>query len=276
MTDPTWGMDEPQVPARPMTALGWGRVVVKLPILFVVNFVPLLVLLALRVVERPLFGPARPITPWITQGVCRLSLRLLGVRLRIEGAPLTGGEAMVANHSSWLDIYALNAATRLYFVSKAEVASWPGIGWLARATGTLFIARDRRQAAAQIEILRGRLAAGHKLLFFPEGTTTDGQRVLPFKPTLFAAFLDPVLKETLKVQPVSVQYHVPKGEDPRFYNWWGDMGFGPHLIAILSAGLRGEIRVRYGAALSASAFNNRKVLAKEAEEAVRLGKAPGG
>ena len=96
---------------------------------------------------------------------------------------------VVANHASWLDIFALNAPQRIYFVSKDEVRDWPGIGWLARATGTVFIARKSREAGVQARLFETRMAAGHRLLFFPEGTSTDGRRVLPFKTTLFAAFL---------------------------------------------------------------------------------------
>jgi lyso-ornithine lipid O-acyltransferase len=138
--------------------------------------------------------------------------------------------AVVANHSSWMDIFALNARKRVYFVSKAEVARWPGIGWLARATGTVFINRDPKEARAQQTVFEARLKAGHKLLFFPEGTSTDGQRILPFKSTLFGAFFAPDLRDILWVQPVTVIYTAPPGEDPRFYAWWGDMSFGGHLL----------------------------------------------
>jgi lyso-ornithine lipid O-acyltransferase len=92
--------------------------------------------------------------------------------------------ALVANHASWLDIFTLNACDRIYFVSKSEVAGWPGIGWLARATGTVFINRQGREAQMQKLLFEARLRAGHRLLFFPEGTSTDGQRVLDFKSTL--------------------------------------------------------------------------------------------
>ena len=146
----------------------------------------------------------------------------------------------VANHASWLDIFALNARKRVYFVSKSEVARWPGIGWLARATGTVFIRRDAREAQAQTEIFETRLDAGHKLLFFPEGTSTDGQRVLPFKIDAFRGLLRAGAARHLRIQPVTVIYTAPTGEDPRFYGWWGDMGFGPHL-------LQGAGRTRPGA-----------------------------
>ena len=171
------------------------------------------------------------------------------------------------------DIFALNASKRIYFVSKAEVAAWPGIGWLARATGTVFIKRDRNKAREQIDVFKDRLAAGHKLLFFPEGTSTDGQLVLAFKPTLFAAFFDPVLIDRMRVQPVTVRYEAPQGADPRFYGWWGDMDFGPHLLATLAAPRQGRVTVIYHQPVKLTDFADRKHLALALETTVRSGLA---
>ena len=179
--------------------------------------------------------------------------------------------AVVANHSSWLDIFSLNAAKRVYFVSKAEVARWPGIGWLARANGTVFIRRDVRDAAAQREVFAERLRLGHKLLFFPEGTSTDGLRVLSFKPTLFAAFFAEELMDFLWVQPVTVVYHAPQGEEARYYGWWGEMEFAPHLLKTLGARRQGRVEVVWHQPLKVSEFQNRKALAKAAENIVRQG-----
>ena len=162
--------------------------------------------LALRLIERPLFGPARPMTPRIAMGVSRAAIALIGMDYRVTGRPMEGQGAVVANHVSWLDIFALNACQQVYFVAKEEVAGWPLVGWLARATGTVFIRRDRRDAAHQKALLEDRLRAGHRLLFFPEGTSTDGLRVLDFKPTLFAAFFAEGLGTALRIQPVSVVY----------------------------------------------------------------------
>lgn len=239
--------------------------------LAILVFGGLLILLLLRLVERPLFVLRRPVTPFITQFVCRTAFVLLGIRYITQGAPMQGAGAVVANHASWLDIFALNARKRIYFVSKSEVAGWPGIGWLARATGTVFIRRDRGELRSQIAVFRDRLAAGHKLLFFPEGTSTDGLRVLPFKPALFAAFFDPALRDTLQMQAVSVVYRAPEGSDPRFYGWWGDMDFGPHLVATLAAKRQGEVHVIYHPPLKVSEFADRKALARALEAQVRAG-----
>jgi 1-acyl-sn-glycerol-3-phosphate acyltransferase len=231
----------------------------------------LAILLLVRLIERPLCGLRRPITPYITQFVCRGAFVLLGIRYRSEGTPMQGAGAVVANHSSWLDIFALNARKRIYFVSKSEVAGWPGIGWLARATGTVFIKRDRSEVSNQITLFRDRLAAGHKLLFFPEGTSTDGLQVLAFKPALFAAFFDPALRDSLHMQAVTVNYSAPAGADPRFYGWWGDMDFGPHLLSTLAAARQGSVQVIYHPPVQVADFADRKVLAKAMEATVRGG-----
>lgn len=179
--------------------------------------------------------------------------------------------ALVANHSSWLDIFALNAATRLYFVSKAEVAGWPGIGLLAKITGTVFIARDRGQARAQQDVFEDRLLAGHRLLFFPEGTSTDNFRVLPFKSTLFAAFFTEKLRNTLYIQPISVVYTAPEGQDPRFYGWWGDMDFGPHALIMLAQPRGGSVKVICHPPVPVRDMEDRKAMAVTMEKAVRQG-----
>lgn len=263
--------DAPEPDHAKISPMGWVRVVWRGVPLGILVFGCLILLLVLRLIERPLFGLRRPWTPFITQFVCRSAFVLLGMGYHREGEPMRGPGAVVANHSSWLDIFALNAAKRIYFVSKAEVAAWPGIGWLARATGTVFIKRDRREAATQITVFRDRLRAGHKLLFFPEGTSTDGLVVLPFKPTLFAAFFDPALAETLRLQAVTLCYQGPDDADPRFYGWWGDMNFAPHLLSTLAAKRQGRVTVKYHPPINLTNFPNRKALAKALEDQVRAG-----
>lgn len=255
-------------PGMPSGLLGWIIGAVRAAVLIPLVFGGLLLLLLVRLVERPIFGMHRPLTPWITQFVCRSALLFLGMTYRVRGQPLKGAGAMVANHSSWLDIFALNAATRLYFVSKSEVAGWPGIGWLARATGTVFVRRERKEAGNQVRLFRDRLSAGHRLLFFPEGTSTDGRQVLPFKPTLFAAFFGPEFEE-LSLQAVTLNYKAPAGQDPRYYGWWGNMDFGPHLWSTLATLKQGEIEVIYQEPVKITDFKDRKELARALETQVR-------
>jgi 1-acyl-sn-glycerol-3-phosphate acyltransferase len=265
---PTWEGTPPPPQAR-IGPVGWLRVGVKGPALALLFFGGLGILLLIRFVERPVHGIQRPWTPWISQVVCRSAFVILGMRHVARGERMASPGAVVANHSSWLDILALNARKRVYFVSKAEVARWPAIGWLAKATGTVFISRVAREAKAQKALFEARLGAGHKLLFFPEGTSSDGLRVLPFKSTLFAAFLTPELRDFVRIQPVTVVYEAPPGEDPQFYGWWGDMDFGTHLLKILAAPRQGTVTVTYHQPVAASDFADRKALARHCEATVR-------
>jgi 1-acyl-sn-glycerol-3-phosphate acyltransferase len=245
------------------------RIVMRAAALIVLVFGGLIVLLLVRLIERPLCGQSRPVTPHITQLVCRNALRILGMGFHMTGTPMVARGAVVANHSSWLDIFALNAAKRIYFVSKSEVARWPGIGWLARATGTVFIERNPARARLQTQLFQDRLLAGHKLLFFPEWTSTDGQQVLPFKTTLFQAFMAEELRSQISVQPVAVIYRAPKGMDARFYGWWGSMAFGTHLLATLAPARSGAVEVIYCPPLRVADYSDRKALAAACEHAVR-------
>ena len=264
----TWRDGPDLVPARP-GAGGWVRALLRGGPLILLLLSGLAVTTALRLVERLLCGLRRPVTSWVTVVVCRGALRLLGLRPQVLGRPMREAGAMVANHSSWLDIIALNAQAPVVFVAKSEVAGWPGIGLLARATGTLFIRREARsEVAEQARAMAERLRRAETLLFFPEGTSTDGRRVLPFKPALFAGLLSPGLPADMAVQPVTLSWEAPKGEDPRFLAWWGGMDFGPHALAVLAASRRGNVRITFHSPVPVNG-RDRKSLAAEAETAVR-------
>jgi 1-acyl-sn-glycerol-3-phosphate acyltransferase len=262
-----WIEDRPP-PVR-IGSAGRVRALLRIGLVGGLTYGCLVLLLLVRLVERPLCGLDRPVTPGITRFVCRNALRLMGLRLTVTGAPMRERGALVANHGSWLDIFVLNAIDRLYFVSKAEVAAWAGIGWLARATGTVFIARKGSEAKLQEALFRDRLQAGHRLLFFPEGTSTDTLRVVPFKSTLFAAFFADGLREVLSVQPVTVVYRAPPGQDARFYGWWGDMEFAPHLLRVLAQAPQGSVEVTWHPPLRVADFADRKALAAACEATIR-------
>ena len=258
------------VPTKAAIGLGgWSRVLLRGGVLGSLTFGCLGLLLLIRVIERPIFGQARPITPHITQFVCRAAFWIMGITLRIQGRPMVQRGAVVANHGSWLDIFALNAAQRVFFVAKSEVAGWAGIGWLARATGTVFIARKSAEAKVQQGLFEARLRAGHRLLFFPEGTSTDARRVLPFKPTLFAAFYTHGMEHVMHVQPATVIYHAPKGADARFYGWWGDMDFGPHLKMVLAAFRQGSVEIILHDPVAVDRYPDRKALSTQCEAVIR-------
>lgn len=266
----TWYSDEP-APDIPRRVGDLPRVIMRGGLLGLVILAGVLATLPLRAIERPFHGRHRPWSPAVTQWVCRSVFTILGMRHRIQGTPISGPGAVVSNHVSWLDIFALNARKRIYFVAKSEVARWPGIGALARLAGTVFIRRDRREAKAQTDIFSERLAAGHRLLFFPEGSSTDGMQVLTFKTSLFEAFFKLQMTRPMQVQPVTVLYHAPEGQDPRFYGWWGDMTFGAHLRQVLAAPRHGGVTVVYHAPLNVAEFTDRKALASAARAQVLSG-----
>ncbi len=269
---PTWTSDAPPRPQK-VTPLGWAVLVLRLLALLAIILPGVLLVLILRVAEPVFFGKRHPLTARLQRRAIWAGLRIIGLRYRREGQPMHGHGAVVANHASWMDIFALGAGQAIVFVSKAEVAGWPGIGFLARIVGTVFISRNPRQADAQRAQLRAELDAGRKLLFFPEGTSTDGMRVLPFKSSLFAAFAD--LEDDLRIQPVTVVYIAPDGvTEPRFYGWWGDMDLGPHMVQVLSRLRQGGVRVIYHPPLSVRDFPDRKALALALETSVRSAMPP--
>ena len=270
MSDPVWDSRIPPVlPKAPR--FGVLRAFVRgIPVfLLIVLCMPLMLLT--RAVEALFVGKRRPYSSFFPRFVSRNALRLFGIGLQVNGTPMQHHGAVVANHSSWLDIFVLNACQRIFFVSKAEVANWPGIGTMAKATGTVFITRERREAARQKQLFEERLHMGHKLMFFPEGTSSDSLRVLPFKPTLFAAFFTPELIDELWVQPVTVHYVAPEGQEPRFYGWWGDMSFAHSLVQVLMARPQGAVHVTFHDPIAVAAVKDRKDMARRCEAAVRSG-----
>ncbi len=201
----------------------------------------------------------------------KVCLWLCGVRLNRVGTPLQDGGAMVANHAGWLDIFSLLSADRIAFVSKDDVARWPVVGILSRQIGTIYISRKRSAAARSAEQLEERLLQGGKLCFFPEGTSTDGQRVLRFRSSLFSPFLSPRLQGRIEIQPVTVAYHPANGLPATFYGWWGDMALGGHLQAIFALSGGGRVDVVFHTPVSPQDFADRKALAAYCENTVRNG-----
>jgi len=209
----------------------------------------------------------------------RLVCALFGIQVRVRGEPVRDeGVLMVANHTSWADILIFSAATPLCFVAKAEVARWPLFGTLARLQRTVFVERERRSATGEVrDVIRDRLRAGETLLLFPEGTSHDGNRVLPFKSALLGG-AESVLAsgKHVTVQPVSAAftslYGLPMGRENRpLFAWYGDMEMVPHLWEALKAGPL-DVVVQFHEPFSLDVMD-RKTLAKQAQSVVQHGVA---
>jgi 1-acyl-sn-glycerol-3-phosphate acyltransferase len=136
-------------------------------------------------------------------------LAVLAVRLEVHGAPFDARPLLlVSNHVSWLDIFAIDAVVPVRFVAKSEVRRWPLVGWLSARCGTLFIRRARPHDTARINALViTALGAGEVFAVFPEGTTTDGSRILKFH----ASLLEPALKAGAALQPVAIRFERQDG-----------------------------------------------------------------
>jgi 1-acyl-sn-glycerol-3-phosphate acyltransferase len=184
-----------------------------------------------------------------------------GLRVRIEGVPLTSRVLFVANHVSWLDILAVGGATRAVFVSRDDVEDWPGVGWIAGLNDTIYVARQaKREVHGQADQLRRALAAGRAVALFPEGTTDHA--VMPFRPSLFASLFPPL--DDVRVQPIAIDY----GELDREIAWVGDEPAGGNAMRVV--GRRGTIPVtlRFLEPIDPHAAGDRKILAKQAEAEV--------
>lgn len=202
--------------------------------------------------------------------------RLFGIHIRVLGEPVTDqGVLLLANHTGWMDIVIFSAVMPLSFVAKSEVNSWPFFGTLARLQRTVFVARERRSQTAQTrDELQARLVAGDALVLFAEGTSSDGNRVLPFKSALLGAAETQIQGRHVLVQPVSTAYTgihgIPMGRENRpLFAWYGDMELVPHLWEALRAGPL-DVVMEFHPPLSLDAMD-RKQLAKEAEMTVRAG-----
>jgi 1-acyl-sn-glycerol-3-phosphate acyltransferase len=196
-------------------------------------------------IRRPKVGAEGAV--WI-HGWCRRIVRVLGFRREVEGRVPRGG-AVVSNHLSYLDILLYSSVQPFVMVAKTEVRGWPLLGWLTAQAGTVYVQRGGGPTtyegvnAAMAEAYR----SGLPVLFFPEGTTTDGAGVLPFRRGLFHSVLNngvslrtAALRYTLDSYPVNGEATV--GED---VCWWGEMGFTSHMFGLL--GLRGlSVKVRFG------------------------------
>jgi lyso-ornithine lipid O-acyltransferase len=213
----------------------------------------------------------------------RFLRKLFGIRITVIGKPIQDrGVLMVGNHASYLDILIISSIARVSFVGRNDVEDWPLFGTMAKLQETVFVVRSRRSGAGESrDIIRERLRDGDALVLFPEGTTTDGNRVMTFKSSLLGAVetemgTDPAgHARTVPVQPFSIAYvgrhGMPLGrEDRPCYAWYGDMELLPHLWEGLKAGPL-DVVVEFYPPIAVDGLGGRKKIAALAEATVRNG-----
>ncbi|WP_020590547.1 lysophospholipid acyltransferase family protein [Kiloniella laminariae] len=236
-------------------------------VVFTFSLIPLQALLLL------LRLPGRYKLPlWYHKASCHLT----GVQVIVHGKRSTRRPTLfVSNHVSYLDISVLGSLIDGHFVAKSEVSGWPLFGLLAKLSGTVFIQRRRHKAGENRDDMLRKLGEGRDLILFPEGTSSDGQRVLPFKSALFSVAQILGDDRPLLVQPISITYTrldgMPMGRLWRpFYAWYGDMELPGHLWHALAMGTL-TVEVEFLEPVEVSAFANRKDLAVHCHAAVSRG-----
>jgi len=261
----------PETPARQPRLLRHGRAFLRIAI--VLLFLPFAlaiqaVLLLLRGREKIVFATFF----WrVISGLIGLHVRMVG---RPAGRP--GGRPViyVCNHSSWLDIPAIGGRVHARFVAKDDVAAWPIIGTVAHLGRTVFVSRNRGSTLKERDEMQATLAGGDDLFLFPEGTSSDGSRVLPFRSSFFAAAYGTAVP---LIQPVSVVYDrlsgLPVTHASRdVFSWYGDMNLAPHVWAVAQWGGK-RVSLMFHPPLDPADFPDRKMLSQTTWQIVADGAA---
>ena len=240
----------------------------------------LMLTLALLPVQLIALGIGHSVMQRLPRWWHRVMCRIIGLKVRVNGSlsqerPLL----LVANHVSWKDIMVLGSVADVVFIAKSEVRSWPVLGWLARLQRSIFVEREvRRKTGAQISNVAKRLISGEVVVLFAEGTTSDGNRVMPFNSSLFgaaSAALPFAPEGKVHIQPVSIAYTgihgMPMGRYHRpVAGWPGDVALGPHLLRVIRDGAL-DVDVVFSDAVPFDAATDRKKMARLVEARVRDG-----
>lgn len=207
---------------------------------------------------------------WFARLYWRGVARILGVHVRVIGKRATARPVLfVVNHCSWTDIAALGAVLPACFVAKGDIAHWPVISWIAKLGRTVFVSRSRKTVEREQQILERRMAAGDNIILFPEGTTSDGNRVLPFAAAFLALAFSPARPT---VQPVTLVYDrldglpVRRADRPRIA-WYGDMDLAPHFLQ-LARHRRLRATILFGTPVPPGAYESRKALTIALEQEI--------
>jgi 1-acyl-sn-glycerol-3-phosphate acyltransferase len=227
--------------------------------------VPFFCLVALieNVIRIPLLARAKRLqarAAWLHRW-SRFACRVVGIRVRTRGTMPRSG-LLVSNHLTYLDVIVLSSIHPCVFVAKRDVARWPLFGWLARAAGTMFVDRERRFGTAKtVDGLSDAITGGSVVVLFPEGTSSDGSTVLPFK----SALLEVAAQLRCPVASASVSYALDDGSVADEVCYWRDMTLVPHLVNLF---FKREIRANYSFSPATIRAGNRKEIARELRDEV--------
>ncbi|HWL05971.1 MAG TPA: lysophospholipid acyltransferase family protein [Xanthobacteraceae bacterium] len=260
-----------------------ARTAFAFAVFLVLTALLVILLLALKALRLPGRGAVSTV-------YSRLVCAAIGLRVTSTGAPVRGRPVLVvANHVSWADILAITATTPALFVAKSEVARWPLIGLVARARPTVFVDRERRrQTGAATADLAARLQDGEAVVLFAEGTSSDGNRVLPFRSALLGAVreeMTDMMTEaateagtaagavSVAIQPLAIAYTrlhgLPMGRQHRpLAAWYGDFDLLPHLRDFIGRGPM-DVTLGWGEPLDAVTARDRKTTTRRLEQEVR-------
>ncbi len=235
---------------------------VQLPVLFVVHFTNLVPIYAI----------------FFFKVVCFI----LGIKVKIKQGKLLNSNKLLilSNHTSYLDIFALNSVFKTYFVSKADVKKWPIFGLIANLGNTIYISRNRMQAKQQINVIDEAFKKSPiPIIIFPEGTSSNGCEVLPFKSSMFALFENSIGKtgnDNISIQPISIAYVSHNGkkmndEQRSVFSWWrDDQTIVNHLFTAIKA-MPVEVEIIIHDPIDISKFKDRKELAIHCQKIVEDG-----
>jgi|SRR5689334_5407911 1-acyl-sn-glycerol-3-phosphate acyltransferase len=214
---------------------------------------------------------------FIASNYYRVLRSLLRIRVEVNGTPVRGRAVLfVSNHISWVDIVVIGSIAPVAFVAKREVRAWPLVGVTAKVQRTVFVDRTRRHQTsdAVAEIVK-RIESGVSVVLFAEGTSSDGNRVLPFRSALLGAVEEAAANggDNIVIQPMSIcyvgQHGMPMGRQHRpLVAWYGDLDFMPHIRTLIGQGAIDAL-VTYGEPLPADVAADRKAITKQLERAVR-------
>ena len=201
-----------------------------------------------------------------------VTLRLCSLKIKVKGTFSSDVCLVVCNHISWLDILAIQSIADVVFVAKYDVKNWPGLGFLAKLANTLFVERNPQKIGLHSQQANVILSNGNSICFFPEGTSSDGLRVLKFRSGFFQLAFNNTLEKkvnVINIQPLSIFYE-PKNSDMSidFYGWWGNMSLFLNILKVLCKS-SGIISLNFHTLLKSDSFLDRKQLASKAEDIIR-------